>query len=278
MSAKTAGRNEIEIDAGEHSVRVTHPDRVVFPEIGATKLDLIEYYRRVADKVIPQTRGRAMVMQRFPRGVDEDGFYQKRAPENPPEFVHTKELPSPTNEGPIEYVIGDNLATLLWLVNLGAFEVNPWLSLAESPEEPTHMVVDLDPMGGEFTDVCLAALLVGVALKEHGYESRAKTSGKAGIHVTAKLESGFTYSRVRKLLADIGKELKKKYPSTFALEERIKTRTGMIYFDSNQNGYGATIAAAYSIRPTPTATISMPLTWEELERCPNPRDYTIRSL
>ena len=257
---------------------MTNPGRVVFPEIGATRIELIEYYRRVADKVLPQTKGRAMVMHRFPRGVGEEGFYQKRAPENTPDFVHTMELPSPTNEGPIEYVLGDNLATILWLVNLGAFEMNPWLSLAESPEEPTHMVVDLDPMGGEFSDVCGAAVLVRKALADREYEPTVKTSGKSGIHVTAELESGFTFPRVRELLAEVGRELDKEHPETFALEERIKTREGMIYFDSNQNGYGATIAAAYSIRPTNMATVSMPLSWEELERCPKPEEYTIRNV
>src|SRR5687767_14704718 len=269
---------EVEVEGDGFAVRVTNPDRVVFPEIGATKIELIEYYRRVADKALPQTKGRAMVMHRFPRGVREESFYQKRAPENPPEFVRTAELPSPTNEGPIEYVLGDNLATILWLVNLGAFEMNPWLSLAKSPEEPTHMVVDLDPMGGEFSHVCAAAILVREALAARGYEPTVKTSGKSGIHVTAKLEPGFTFPKVRELLAEVGKELDKEHPATFALEERIKTREGMIYFDSNQNGYGATIAAAYSIRPTDSATVSMPLTWDELERCPKPEDYTIRSV
>src|SRR5688572_13473909 len=102
-------KSEIEVEADGVAVRVTNPERVVFPEIGGTKRELIEYYRRVAEKVLAQTKGRAMVMHRFPRGVGEESFYQKRAPENPPEFVRTAELPSPTNEGPIEYVLGDNL-------------------------------------------------------------------------------------------------------------------------------------------------------------------------
>ena len=272
-----SGRDEIEVEAGGEAVRITHPDREVFPEARITKLDLVEYYRSVNEKVLMQTRGRALVLHRYPRGVQEEGFYQKRAPENPPSFVHTRELPSPTNEGPIEYVLGDNLATLLWLVNLGAFEVNPWLSLADSPEEPPHMVVDLDPMGGEFEHVCKAAVLVRDALRERGYEPTAKTSGKSGIHVIAYLAPGFTFPGVRKLLAEVGEELDMKHPDTFALEERIKTRAGMIYFDSNQNGYGSTIAAAYSVRPTPTATISMPLAWEEVEKCPSPTRFTIQT-
>ena len=152
--------DSITIHADGVEGRVTHPPRLVCPEVGLTKLGLVEYYTRVAHRILPQTRGRALVMHRYPRGVSEGGFYQKRAPENRPEFVKTKVLPSPTNEGPIEYVIGENLATILWLVNLGAFEINPWLSLAESPEEPSHMVVDLDPMGGDLADVCAAALLV----------------------------------------------------------------------------------------------------------------------
>ena len=266
--------DSITIHADGVEVRVTHPHRLVFPEVGLTKLGLVEYYTRVAHRILPQTRGRALVMHRYPRGVSEGGFYQKRAPENRPEFVKTKVLPSPTNEGPIEYVIGENLATILWLVNLGAFEINPWLSLAESPEEPSHMVVDLDPMGGDLADVCAAALLVKVALENRGFRPTAKTSGKSGIHITAKLDTGFTFPRVRELLANVGRELDRNNPEAFALEERIAARKGMIYFDSNQNGYGATIAAAYSVRPTPTATISMPLSWNEIERSPDPTAFT----
>ena len=267
----------IVVEAEGSEVRITHPERVVFPTAGITKRDLVDYYSRVADRILPQTRGRAMVMHRFPRGVGQEGFYQKRAPENVPDYVSTQKLPSPTNEGPIEYVIGDNRATILWLVNLGAFEMNPWLSLAESPEEPTHFVVDLDPMGGDFADVCRAALLVRDVLEARGFRSAAKTSGKKGIHVTAQLESGYTFPRVRELLADVGREVDARNPESFALEERIAARKGLIYFDSNQNGYGSTIAAAYSVRPTPNATISMPLTWEQIERIPAPEDYTLKS-
>jgi bifunctional non-homologous end joining protein LigD len=187
------------------------------------------------------------------------------------------ELPSPANEGPIEYVLGDNLATLFWLVNLGAFEMNPWLSLAMRPEEPTHAVVDLDPMDGQFADVCNAALLVKSGLESRGLQPAVKTSGKSGIHVSVNVPPGSTFPEVRQLLAELGRELDGKHPRVFALEERIAKREGIIYYDSNQNGYGATIAAAYSVRPTPTATVSMPLTWKEVESCPDPLQFTIKT-
>ena len=163
------------------------------------------------------------------------------------------------------------------MVNLGSFEMNPWLATAKHPEEPTHMVVDLDPMGGEFHHVCGAALFVREALVDRGHEPLVKTSGKTGIHVIVDLTPGFTYPRVRARVSEIGKELDAKHPKTFALEERIRSREGMIYFDYNQNGYGSTSAGTYSVRPTPTATISMPLTWDQVERSPNPAGFTIRS-
>src|SRR2546425_2232159 len=118
------GREKVEIEAGGQTIVITHPDRVVFPRIKATKQEIAEYYLRMADRIVPETKGRAMVLHRFPRGVESEGFYQKRAPENPPSFVETAELPSPTNEGSIEYVLGENLATLIWLSNLGAFDMN----------------------------------------------------------------------------------------------------------------------------------------------------------
>ncbi len=265
-----------DVEAGGVTVRITHPDKVLFPQIGATKRDVVRYYLDVAERLLPALHGRALVLHRYPDGLRGESFFQKRAPANRPEWVSTATLPSPTNEEPIEYVLGNNLATVVWLVNQGAFEMNPWLALAERPEEPTHLAADLDPMGGPFREVCQAALLVREALETHGYAPQPKTSGKTGLHVMAPLRPGATYPAVRQELQEIGRELEGKHPHVFAIEERVKERAGQIYFDYNQNGYGSTIAAAYSVRPTPAATISMPLTWEQVDQAPDPRSFTIR--
>jgi bifunctional non-homologous end joining protein LigD len=269
---------EWEVEAGGHTVRITHPDNVLFPDVGVTKRNVVEYYLKVEDRIMPFLMGRPLVLHRMPDGVAKEGFYQKRAPESRPDWVKTAVLPSPTNEGPIEYVVADNIATVLWLVNLGAFEVNPWLALAKKPEDPTHMVADLDPMDGDFSEACRAALYVKEALEERGLKPSAKTSGKTGMHVSAKTKPGMGYPEVRTFLEEVGRELDKRYPEVFALEEKIKQRQGQIYFDYNQNGYGSTIASAWSVRPTPTATISMPLTWAEVEQVPDPKAFTLRSV
>jgi bifunctional non-homologous end joining protein LigD len=259
-------------------VTVTHPDKVLFPQAGVTKRDLVEYYRAVSDRIMPHLLGRPMVLHRYPDGVAEEGFYQKRAPEHRPEWVATALLPSPTNDAPIEYVVVENLATALWMVNIGAFEMNPWLATAADPEHPTHLVADLDPMGGKFKDVCRAALLVRDELQCRGYEPAVKTSGKSGLHVSAPLTEKTTYPQVRLLLEEVGKALDKEWPEVFAMEERIAEREGRIYFDYNQNGYGSTITAAWSVRPTPTATVSMPLSWKEVQKAPDPRSYNVKSI
>jgi bifunctional non-homologous end joining protein LigD len=279
MTRKSSDEEEAwEAEADGHTVRITHSDKVIYPEIGATKRDVARYYLAVADRLMPAVKGRPLVLRRFPDGVNAPGFFQKRVPEKRPEWVRTAVLPSPTNEGPIEYVVADNLATVLWAANLGSVEVNPWLALAERPENPTDLVADLDPMGGPFRDVCRAALLVREAFSRHGLEGAAKTSGKTGIHVFAPAPAGITYPEARERLKAIGYELDRQHPEVFALEERIKEREGQIYFDYNQNGYGSTIAAAWSLRAAPRATVSMPLTWEEMEACPEPEQFTLRSV
>jgi len=268
----------IQLEADGRVVRITHPGRVLFPDIGATKLEVARYYLRVAGAILPHLEGRPLVLHRFPKGLGGDGFYQKRAPKSRPPWVPTATLTSPANPDPIEYVVGGSPATLLWMVNLGAWEMNPWLARADDPEHPTHLVVDLDPLGGEFQEVCEAALLVRQELEGCGLAPWAKTSGKRGMHVMASLPRRMTYPEVRELLAAVGRTLDSRQPERFALEERIRNRRGLIYFDSNQNGYGSTIAAPWSVRPTPTATISRPLSWEEVARCPAPTLFTIRTV
>lgn len=276
--AQTAKRDEVWlVEADGAEVRITHADKVVFPRVGVTKGDLVRYYQQVWDRLAPLLAGRPLVLHRFPNGVEASGFYQKRAPsiEDRPEWVRTAALPSPTNDAPIEYVLGDNLATVLWMVNLGAFEMNPWLALAARPEEPTHLVVDLDPEGGPFRDVCRAALYARDALAEQGFAPTAKTSGKSGLHVMAPLPAGANYGAVRERLHRLGEELDRRHPDLFALEAHVAKRRGRIYFDYDQNGYGSTIASAWSVRPTQTATVSMPLTWEQVERGVDPAEFTV---
>lgn len=274
--ARTASKDETWVVAADgEEVRITHPDKVLFPRAGVTKRDLVRYYQRVWDRLAPLLAGRPLVLHRFPNGVEASGFYQKRAPEERPKWVRTALLPSPTNDAPIEYVQGDNLATALWMVNIGAFEMNPWLALAARPEEPTHLVVDLDPEGGPFRDVCRAALYARDALREQGFAPTAKTSGKTGLHVMAPLPAGANFGAVRERLRRLGEELDGRHPDLFALEAHIAERRGRIYFDYDQNGYGSTIAAAWSVRPTPTATVSMPLTWEQVERGVDPASFRV---
>jgi bifunctional non-homologous end joining protein LigD len=277
MATKTK-EHSWEVSAGGIPVTLTHPDKVLFPEAGITKRDVAEYYLKVANRTMPHLLGRPMVLHRYPGGVGQESFYQKRAPEHRPDYVKTAVLPSPTNEAPIEYVVVENMATVLWMVNIGAFEMNPWLATASDPEHPTHMVADLDPMGGRFKDVCRAAVLVRDELMRRGFEPSVKSSGKSGLHVSAPLTEKMSYPRVRLLLEEVGKALDKQRPEVFALEERIAEREGRIYFDYNQNGYGSTIAAAWSVRPTATATVSMPLSWDEVERCPDPRTFSVSSV
>lgn len=266
----------VRLHVGGHEVTVTHPDRLLWPQEGITKAELIDYYLRVAPWMLPHLAGRPLVLTRYPDGVEGEGFYQKDRPPGTPDWVPT--APLAAQEGrTIHYLVADRPATLVWLGNLAAIELHPWLSTARHPDRPDLVVVDLDPdPPSTFEEVRQVAFLVREALARLGLWGVPKLSGASGVHVYIPVEPRYTYRQTSRLVALLGRALAQVRPQLVTAERRVRLRAGRVYVDPYQNLRGKTVAGPYSPRPLPGAPVAVPVTWEEL-RVVNPSDFTLRT-
>jgi len=257
-------------------VTVTNPDKVVFDELGLTKLDLVDYYMAVADGALRGVRGRPMVLKRFVKGIREEAFFQKRAPENRPDFVDVVELKYASGTSAKESVIHD-AAGLAWAINLGCIDLNPHPVLADDLAHPDELRIDLDPVPGtpweQIVDVALVARDV---LEEHGLAAWPKTSGGRGFHVYARIHRNWPFKQVRLAAETVAREVERRAPD-FATSRWWKEERHGVFVDFNQNAFDRTVASAYSVRPTADARVSTPLAWSEVEGC-RPEEFTIRSV
>jgi len=261
VAAMPVRREVLEIVGRE--VVVTNPDKVFFPEIGATKLDLVRYYLAVADGALRGVAGRPMALKRFVNGAGGDFFFQKRAPESRPAWIETVELSFPSGRTASEIVVRD-AAQLAWIVNLGCIDLNPHPVRADDLEHPDELRVDLDPVPGvPFSQVREVALVVREALAEHGLVGWPKTSGSRGIHVNVRIERRWTFPEVRRAALALARDVERRAPAIATSRWWKEERHG-VFLDYNQNAKDRTVASAYSVRPTPDARVSAPLTWDEL--------------
>jgi bifunctional non-homologous end joining protein LigD len=256
-------------------VVVTNLDRLLYPELPAVKKEVIEYYIRIAPRILPFLSGRPLVMQRFPDGVDSPGFYEKDAPQGTPPWVrlHAQFAETPGRE--IRYVVCDDPDTLVWLANLAALELNIMLYRTDAPAAPDILLFDLDPEPpAGFREATAAALLLRDILDDLGLSSFPKTSGKKGIHVVTPLVREYSFDQTRNFVHAVGILLAKHSP--FIVSERTQTSVpGTVLIDYLQNVGGKTMICPYSLRATPAATVSMPLSWEEIRSGVTPEDFTI---
>ena len=256
----------IQID--DHHIRVTNWNKILWPESGFTKGDLMEYFLKAAPFLLPHLKDRPLTVVRFPSGIQTKGFYQKNCPQSAPEFVQTVTVSSyPSKpEKAINYILVQNTATLLWLANQAAIELHTWLSLHTKPEHPDWIVFDIDPgTDTDFDDARETAFLVRQILEELALASFPKVSGATGIHIYVPIAAKYPYATTSKFVNDIGKLLESAFPDKITTERLIKNRHGKVYIDHLQNLPGKTVAAPYSPRPLPKATISTPISWQELE-------------
>jgi bifunctional non-homologous end joining protein LigD len=244
-------------------VTITNPDKIFFPRAGYTKLDLVNYYTAVADGALRGIAGRPIVLKRYVNGADEEPFFQKRAPDNHPDWVETVELFFPSGRTAREVVIR-NAAQLLWIVNLGCIDLNPHPVRADDLEHPDELRVDLDPGPGVgFEDVRRVALVVRDVLEDHGLRGWPKTSGSRGIHVNVRIEQRWSFDQVRRAALAIAREVERRVPDIATSKWWKEERHG-VFLDYNQNAKDRTVASAWSVRPTPDARVSMPLEWDEV--------------
>lgn len=253
---------EIEVDGRE--VRVTNPKKVFFPD-GTTKLDLVNYYLGVAPGVLVGARDRPTTLYRWPNGVEkpDDAFFQKRAPNPRPEWIETTTVTFPSGRSATMLVVRD-AAHIVWAVNLGCIDLNPWPVRAEDVDHPDELRVDLDPTAGfEFADVCRTALVVRDVLGDHGLTGFPKTSGKRGMHVYCRIEPRWSFTEVRRAALALAREVERRLPDIATTAWWKEERHG-VFVDYNQNARDRTIASAYSVRPVVDARVSCPLAWDEV--------------
>jgi bifunctional non-homologous end joining protein LigD len=254
-------------------VAITNPDKVFFPRAGHTKLDLARYYAAVADGALRGIAGRPIVLKRYVNGADGEPFFQKRAPEQHPEWVETVELSFPSGRTAREIVVRD-AAQLLWIVNLGCIDLNPHPVRADDLEHPDELRVDLDPgPGTSWDDVRRVALIVRDVLGEHELRGWPKTSGSRGIHIYVRIERRWSFDQVRRATLAVAREVERRVPELATSKWWKEERHG-VFLDYNQNAKDRTVASAWSVRPTPDARVSMPLEWDEVADC-DPAAFTL---
>jgi bifunctional non-homologous end joining protein LigD len=247
-----------------HPLRLSNIDKPFFAD-GYTKGDLIAYYAAVAPALLPHLRDRAIVLARHPDGADGDWFYEKQAPSHTPEWVVTVPLWSEQRGADIDFVTAGDVESLMWIANLGAIEIHPWLSRVGTANRPDFAVFDLDPADGVGWDrVVAAAGLVRVVLDRLGMASYPKSSGATGLHVYVPLEPRYDYRRVRRFVEAVGRMIVAADPDLSTMERDTTARSGRVFVDYGQNVGGKTIASVYSVRPRPGAPVSTPLLWDEV--------------
>ncbi|ASS48214.1 MAG: DNA ligase D [Candidatus Fluviicola riflensis] len=274
--AKKTEDSDQEIRISGKKLKVTNRNKVYFPESDITKGDLIDYYRKISPFILPYLKKRPQSLNRHPNGITKPGFYQKDMDtEQIPEWVHTEKQYSKSNDEYLDYLICDNEATLVYMVNLGCIEINPWHSLYDRPDYPDYMIMDLDPGNIGFKEVVQTALKIREVCTEIGIETFCKTSGATGLHVYIPLKKRYTYDEIKLFGELLATAVQHQLPETTSIERTVSKRVDKIYIDFLQNRKGQTIAAAYSARPKPGATVSTPLEWDEVNDQLDPKDFTI---
>jgi len=259
-------------------VKVTNSDKVFWPKEGYTKQDVIDYYNSVADYMLPYLKDRPQNMYRHPNGIKKPGFYHKYITTSVPAYVAMQKIWSEHNKDEINYLLCQNKETLLYMVNLGCIEINPWNSKVENVEKPDYMIIDLDPGKKKFDDLIVVAKEVKQVLDLACADSYIKTSGKSGLHIFVPLAAKYSYEQIKDLSLLIVKIVNGRIPKITSIERTPAKRGGKIYLDYLQNRRGQTIAAAYSLRPVPGASVSTPLEWKEVRRGLDPKKFTIKTI
>ena len=257
-------------------VAISNPRKVLIPEAGYTKLDLVRYYLAVADGALRGAGGRPNVLVRYPNGIHGEFFYQKRAPESRPDWLEVVALKFPSGRTAEELVPRD-AAALAWMANLACLELHPHPVRADDLDHPDELRVDLDPVAGvEWSQIREVARVVHATLDDFGLVGWPKTSGSRGIHINVRIRREWTFVEVRRAAVALAREVERRVPALATSKWWKEERHG-VFIDYNQNAKDRTVASAYSVRPRPDARVSAPLTWSEIDSC-DPADFTIATM
>src|SRR5215470_3079743 len=261
------------LDIDGRDVTITNPQKLYFPDAGITKLDLVHYYLAVADGALRACGGRPMALKRYVNGIDGQAFYQKRAPENRPEWIETVELRYPSGRTADEIVLRDP-AQLAWVVNLGCLDMHPHAVRADDLLHPDELRIDLDPIPGvPWEHVREVALAARESLADYGLVGWPKTSGSRGMHIYCRVARRWSFADVRRAGLALARDIEARVPDLATSRWWKEERHG-VFIDYNQNAKDRTTTSAYSVRPTADARVSAPLRWDEVATC-DPADFTI---
>jgi len=279
----------VELDVAGRTVRVTSPDRVVFPDRGVTKLDVVRYFLAVGDGILGALLHRPTTLERWPKGVFEgarmstrqdntgDAFFQKRVPQGAPDYVETATIAFPSGRTADEVCPGE-LAVVAWAANMGTLTFHPWPVTRDDVDSPDQLRIDLDPQPGtDFADAARVAPHVREILDELGMAGWPKTSGGRGVHVFVPIRPRWTFTQARRATIALGRELERRLPDDVTIKWWKEERGVKIFVDYNQMARDRTIASAYSLRPNRRATVSAPLRWDELDAV-HPDDFDIATM
>jgi bifunctional non-homologous end joining protein LigD len=270
---------DLELQVGRRRVRVTHPDRVLFPGDGVTKGDLAGYYAAIGDAIVPHLRDRPFTLKRYPDGIRGRPYFHKQAPKGKPSWIPTRRFRTWPREGEsrlVDFTLVNEPAALVWMVQMHCIDMNAWYSRVDRPDRPDFVLFDLDPPDSAdgFPMAVRVAHLIRAALDERELASHVKTSGADGIHVLLPIARRAGYDETYEFAELVARRLEEEHPGEVTTEWLKKKRSGVLV-DHRQNGWGKTIASVYSVRPKPGAPVSTPLRWEELTPDVRPRDFSI---
>src|SRR3954466_3188161 len=275
-SASRVAKVVTHLEVAGHEIAISNPGKVLFPEAGYTKLDLVQHYIAVAEGALRGSGGRPNMLVRYPDGVGGEFFYQKRAPESRPAWIEVVGIRFPSGRTADEIVPRD-AASLAWMPNLGCLELHPHPVRANDLDHPDELRVDLDPVPGvKWAQVRTVACVVEETLAELGLVGWPKTSGKRGIHVCVRIHPRWTYDAVRRAALALAREIERRVPALATTKWWKEEREG-VFIDYNQNARDRTVAGAYSVRPTPNAQVSAPLLWREVKQA-QPADFTLATM
>ncbi len=265
------------VEIGGRRIELSHQDRVLFPEAGLTKGDLVQYYRRVAGTMGPHLAERPLNLHRFPHGIEEPGFIQQHAADYFPDWIPRVTVEK--ERGVVTHVVGGEAATLVYLANQGVVTLHAWLSRADRLHHPDRLIFDLDPPGDDFAPVRRAAFATHDLLEDLGLAAFVMTTGSKGLHVTVPLDRSADFDATRAFARAAAEVLAARHPEELTVEQRKAKRKGRVYLDVMRNAYGQTAVSPYAVRARPGAPVATPLDWDEVGNpALHPRRYTLGNL
>jgi len=258
-------------------VEISNPDKVMFGDVGVTKADLARYYERVAERMLPHLRGRPISMQRFPNGIEGEGFFHKDVPDYFPDWIARATVPK--RGGEVTHVLANDRATLVYLAGQNVVTPHVWLSRADRPHHPDRLIFDLDPSRDRFAEVRAAARMLGEVLRDLGLAPFAMTTGSRGLHVSVPLRRREPFDAVRDFARTLADVLVARNPRRLTMAQRKADRGERIFVDVMRNGYAQHAVAPYAVRAKPAAPVATPLRWEELDdRRLGPQRWTVETI